>query len=204
MRKLSKQDLIKALEKAEKNPRDLIGLIGEFGFVGLSGAGTAALTSALLATATTTTITAPVLGSTFLGTLIGATVTVTTLTAAPLLGILAGGLVGIVITYFLLRLVKSGFNNDRKRTEYIKNLKEKIENYDRKSTTTISITNSIANLSGIYALLLKLNAVTVDGVATMFAGINNGSIDIEFALDNAKQILKNLSVNQKALPSPKK
>ena len=97
MKKLSKKELIKALEKAEKNPRDLGGLIGEFSLVGLAGAGSAAIASTLLASTATTTVAAPVLGSTFLGGLLGARVLVTTVVAAPTLPVVIWGIVGTVV-----------------------------------------------------------------------------------------------------------
>jgi hypothetical protein len=192
MKKLSKKELIKALEKAEKNPKDLGGIIGESFVVGLTGAGSAAIASTLLASTATTTVTAPVLGSTFLGGLVGARVLVTSIVAAPTLPVLAWTVGGIVVTHGLIKLVKSGSNNDKKRAEYVKALKEKISAYDKNIFNSTDKSIKMSKLAGIYVLLLKLDAVTTEGVETMFIGINNDSINIDFALTNAKSMLDSL------------
>jgi hypothetical protein len=197
MKKLSKKELIKALEKAEKNPRDIGGLIGDFSVVGLSGAGSAALASTLLATTTTTTVAVPVLGSTFLGSMLGARVLVTAVVAAPTLAVVAGAVGGIILTQGLIKLIKSGANNDKKRASYVKGLKEKILAYDNSVFDSTDKSVKISKLSGIYVLLLKLNIVNAEGVETMFAGVNNGSINIDFALTNAKSMFERLSPEQR-------
>jgi hypothetical protein len=192
MKKLSKKELIKALEKAEKNPRDLGGMIGEFSVVGLTSAGSAAIASTLLASTATTTVTAPVLGSTFLGGLVGARVLVTSLVAAPTLPVVAWAIGGAIVTHGLIKLVKSGSNNDKKRAEYVKALKEKISAYDNNVFNSTDKSIKMSKLAGIYVLLLKLDAVTAEGVETMFIGINNDSINVDFALTNAKSTLDSL------------
>lgn len=192
MKKLSKKELIKALEKAEKNPRDLGGMIGEFTVVGLTSAGSAAIASALLSSTTTTTVTGPVLGSTFLGGVVGARVIVTSLVAAPTLPVVAWAIGGAIVTHGLMKLVKSGLNNDKKRAEYVKALKEKISAYDINVFNSTDKSIKMSKLAGIYVLLLKLDAVTTEGVEAMFIGINNDSINIDFALTNAKSMLDSL------------
>ena len=192
MKKLSKKELIKALEKAEKNPRDLGGMIGEFTVVGLRSAGSAAIASALLSSTATTTVTAPVLGSTFLGGVVGARVIVTSLVAAPTLLVVAWAIVVAIVTHGLMKLVKSGLNNDKKRAEYVKALKEKISAYDINVFNSTDKSIKMSKLAGIYVLLLKLDAVTTEGVEAMFIGINNDSINVDFALTNAKSMLDSL------------
>jgi hypothetical protein len=192
MKKLSKEELITALEKAEKNPKDLGGLIGEYSVAGLAGAGSAAIAKTLLASTVTTTVTAPVLGSKFLGGLLGARVLVTTAVAAPTLPVVIWSVIGIVATQGLIKLVKSGSSNDRKRSEYIKALKEKISAYDENVSDYLDKGIKMSKLAGIYVLLLKLDAVTTEGVEAMFIGINNDSIDVDFALTNAKSMLDSL------------
>jgi hypothetical protein len=197
MKKLSKKELIKALEKAEKNPRDIGGLIGDFSVVGLSGVGSVALASTLLTTTTTTTVAAPVLGSTFLGSLLGARVLVTLVVAAPTLAVVVSAIGGIILTQGLIKLIKSGSNNDNKRAGYIKGLKEKILAFDNDVFFSTDNSIKISKLSGIYVLLLKLNIVNAEGVGTMFAGVSNGSINIDLALTNAKLMLESLSSEQR-------
>lgn len=193
IKKPSKEELIKALEKAEKNPKDIGGLIGQFGIVGLAGAGSAALASSLLASTVTTSVTAPVLGSTFLGGLVGARVLVTSLVAAPTLPVIGWAIAGTIATQGLIKLVKSGAKNDNKRDEYVKGLKEKIKIYEHTVSSSTDKEVKISKLAGIYALLLKLDAIAVEAVQTIFGGIGNGSIDIDFALSNAKSMLDELN-----------
>lgn len=193
MRKLTRQELIQALEKAEKNPQDRIGVIGQLGCMSVSGVGTGALTSALLTTTATTTVTAPVLGSTFLGNILGATVTVTTVAAAPVSAVAAGVGGGILLTYGLIKLIKSGFKSNRKRTEYIRRLREKIVDYDRKLIGIADRNVKMSRIAGIYGLLFKLNAITAEKAASILAGIHSGAIDVDIALSNAKAMLQRLN-----------
>lgn len=192
MSNLSRQELIKALETAEKNPRDKLGLVGEVGVMGLTGVGSAALASILLKTTTTTNMIAPVLGFKFLGRWLGATVPVI-ITKAPKAGYLVtiavGGVIGV---YGLIELIKSGVKSDKEISDYIKALKEKITTYDNSVIDSTDNNTKVSKLAGIYALLLKINAVTVEGVQTIFSGIENGSVDIDFALNNAKSMLEEI------------
>ena len=195
MSKLSRDELIKALETAEKNPRDRLGLIGEFGTAAGLGAGGAAIASSVLATTATTSVTAPVLGSTFLGGLLGARVAVTTIVAAPIASVIAVGAVGLWLGYGLIKLIKSGARSDKEIQDYIKALKEKIKAYDDSVVASTDKNTKVSKLAGIYAVLLKIDSsVTTENIQTMFTGIENGSVDIDFALDNAKSMLDKISL----------
>lgn len=193
MRKLTRRELIQALKKAEKNPQDRIGVIGELGCMGVSGAGSGALASALFSTTATTTATAPVLGSTFLGNILGATVTVTTVAAAPATAVAVGVGGGILLTCGLITLIKSGFNSNHKRTEYIRRLKEKIADYDRKMIGIADRNEKMSKIAGIYGLLFKLKAITAEKAESILAGIHSGAIDVDVALSNAKAMLQHLN-----------
>lgn len=192
MEKLSKEELIQALETAEKNPKDLGGRIGKFSLIGLAGAGSAAIASTALASTVTTTVAAPVLGSTVLGGLLGARVLVTTALAAPTLPVVAWGVVGIVATQCLIKLVESGFNNDRKRKKFIGALKKKVLNYGSSVSEATDGDLKIAKLSGIYAELLKIGAIEAEDVEVIISGVANGSIDSGFAIENATLIMEDI------------
>lgn len=197
MKKLSKEEYIQALEKAETSGRDRIGVFGEMGIQSLGGIGSGAAFSALLTTAvsTTSTVTAPVLGSTFLGGLLGAEVLVTStaIVAAPVTAVVAAGVGGLALSYFLIKMVKSGWNNDKTRIDYISKLREKITDYDKVVSSSTDLNSKLAKLAGIYALLLKLDVMVVEKVQMMFDGIAKGEINADFALKNAKSMLENVS-----------
>lgn len=198
MSKLSRNQLIKALETAEKNPRDRLGLIGEFGAAAGLSAGSAAIASSVLATTATTSVTAPVLGSTFLGGLLGASVSVTSVVAAPVTAVVAAGIVGAGLGYSLIKLIKSGAKSDKEIQNYIQALKEKIKAYDDSVVASTDRNIKVSKLAGIYAALLRIdNSITTENIQIMFAGIENGSIDIDFALNNAKSIFDNLTKKTK-------
>ena len=196
MKKLTKVEYIKALEKAEKSGRDKIGIIGEIGLQGLSGAGSAAAASALLTTAvtTTSTVTAPVLGSTFLGSLVGANAVVasTAIVAAPVAAVAAAGVGGLAASYFLIKLAKDGWKNDKRRSTYIKELQEKITHYEDLSHS-INDDSKLKKLAGIHATLLKLNIITVEKSQIIFDGIRTGAINPDFAIDNARQLFNEIN-----------
>jgi phosphoribosylcarboxyaminoimidazole (NCAIR) mutase len=193
---LSRDELIKALETAEKNPRDRLGFIGEFGTAAGLSAGSAAIASSVLATTATTSVTAPVLGSTFLGGLLGASVSVTSVVAAPVTIVVGTGVAGAVLGYSLIKLIKSGAKSDKEIQDYIKALKEKIKAYDDSVVASTDNNIKISKLAGIYAGLLKADSsLTAESVKTIFTGIENGSIDVDIALNNAKSIFDNLATN---------
>jgi len=192
MNKLSREELIKALEAAE-NSRDKLGLIGEFGTAAVSGAGSAAIASSVLATTATTSVTAPVLGSTALGKLLGATVLVTTKEAAKKPVILIAAVGGIALSYVLIKLIKSGAKSDKERQSYVKGLKEKIKAYDDSVVASTDKNIKVSMLAGIYAVLLKMDAMNVEDVQNIFTGIENDSINIDFAIDTAKSMRDELT-----------
>lgn len=196
MIKLSKSDYIKTLEKVEKGGRDKVGLLGEIGLQGLSGIGSAATASSLLATAvtTTSTVTAPVLGSTFLGGLVGANAVVasTAIVAAPVAIVVAAGLGGMVASYYLIRLAKDGWKNDKKRLKYVKELKEKISSFEELVSRSDE-KDSKAKLAGVHVLLLKLDAITVENSQMIFNQVKNGIIDTDIAVQKAKLMLEHIS-----------
>ncbi|WP_200385941.1 hypothetical protein [Thiocapsa imhoffii] len=201
MDKLSKEDLIRALETAEKSSGDLGGRVGEIGIMGLTGAGTAAVTSTALTTVVTTasTATAPVLGSTFLGGLLGATVTTTStaVVAAPLLPVIGAAALGVFLSKGIITLVKSGWNNDFKREKYIAELRKKVAAYDTVPSVAGNPAAQLAKLAGIYATLLKLDVIESDKVQSVFKGIENGSVSADYALTNAKKLADSLLLASK-------
>lgn len=192
MSKLSREELIKALETVE-NSRDKLGLIGEFGTAAVSSAGSAAIASSVFATTATTSVTAPVLGSTVLGEWLEATVLVTTKIAPKKTVIAIAAVAGVALSYGLIKLIKSGAKSDKERQGYIKGLKEKIKAYDDSVVDSTDKNIKVSMLAGIYAVLLKMDAMNVEDVQNIFTGIENDSINIDFAIDTAKSMRDELT-----------
>jgi hypothetical protein len=201
MIKLSKSDYIKTLEKVEKGGRDKIGLLGEIGLQGLSGIGGAAAASSFLATTvtTTSTVTAPVLGSTLLGSLVGANAVVasTAVVAAPIAAVAAAGLGGMFASYYLIRLAKDGWKNDKKRLKYIEELKEKISSFEELVSRSDE-KGSKAKVAGVHALLLKLDFISVENSQMVFNQMEKGIIDANFAMQDAKLLLESIEYDNKS------
>jgi hypothetical protein len=200
MIKLSKNDYIKTLEKVEKGGRDKIGLLGEIGLQGLSGIGSAAAASTLLATTvtTTSTVTAPVLGSTLVGYLVGANAVVATtaVVAAPFAVVAAAGLGGMAASYYLIKLAKDGWKNDKKRLKYIEELKEKISHFEE-SAYRSDEKYAKTKLAGVHALLLKLDVITVENSQMIFNQMKSGIIDADFAMQDAKLLFESIENDYK-------
>lgn len=201
MKKLSKNDYIKTLEKIEKGGRDKVGLLGEIGLQGLGGAGSAFAASSLLATTvtTTSTLTAPVLGSTFIGSLVGANAVVasTAIVAAPVAAVAAAGIGGMFASYYLIRLAKDGWKNDKKRLKFIKELKDKINSFDESVSHSDEKTTK-EKLAGVHALLLKLDVITVENSQMIFNQIESGIIEADFAMQDAKLLFKAIEDDSKS------
>lgn len=201
MDNLSREELIEALEKAEKNRRDRIGVVAENITAGAVGGGSAAAASVLLASTVTSTVTAPVLGSTFLGGLLGAEVAVATVVAAPFTSVLAIGVGGFFIGKKLIKLIKGGQLSEQQIKEYIEDLKKRIKAFDDSIVACIGNDSSIdkdekiAELKGIYAILLRFKTVSLEKVKIMINGIENGSVNINSALNNAKSMLEEIEKN---------
>lgn len=198
MDNLSREELIEALEKAEKNSRDRIGVAAETITAGAIGGGSAAAASVLLASTVTSTVTAPVLGSTLLGGWLGAEVVVATVVAAPFTSLLAAGVGGFIVGKKLIKLIKSGQMSDKQIEEYIKELNKRIKAFDDSIVAcigkdfSIDKDEKIAELKGIYAILLRFKTVSLEKVKIIINGIENGSVDINFALNNAKSMIEEI------------
>jgi hypothetical protein len=79
--------------------------------------------------------------------------------AAPVAIVAAAGLVGMVASYYLIRLAKDGWENDKKRLKYVKELKEKISGFEELVSRSDE-KDSKAKLAGVHVLLLKLDVIT--------------------------------------------
>jgi hypothetical protein len=125
-------------------------------------------------------VTAPVLGSQFLGSLLGAKVatTATVLVAAPFVTVMAIAVGGVALSYGLIKLVKNSKEQDMIREQYKQELRQKIVNYDFNADEK----TKVKQIESIYQQLIKSDLLSKDG-------ISKGVLDLDLAFHNASKLL---------------
>lgn len=189
MKKLSKEDYIRALRKLENSPSDRIGILGKIGIAG-AGAGVGALGASSVASMFGSTT---LLGSTWLASIAGGVFVTTT----PIGWVIGTATAGSIAAYGLSKLVYSGGKNDERKKSIIEDIKNKIDNYKNKIQSKQD-SNKIGQVAGAYAELLENNLIDKEKVTAILAGVENGSINAEQALVIAENILNEAS-NAKSL-----
>ena len=180
MRTITKEEYIKTLKELENSSPDKIGTIGTVSNVAI---GTA--TGVLGAPAIASTLGgATFMGSTSLASIVGGVLTVST----PVGWIVGIGAVGALSTYTIAKLISSGAKNDERKSHTIAELKKKIDAYNEE-IKTVNSSEKINKLAGAYALLLENNLIDKETVISIIKGVEDNTIDAEYALYLAKKKL---------------
>jgi len=128
MKKLNKEDYLRALERMKRSQRDRIGILGELGVTGIGTAAGVALSGMIASIVGASTLA----GSTTLASIAGGVFVTTT----PVGWVAGSAIAGGALAYGLGRLIKSGAKCDYLKESKIQDLKEKIEELDRAASNT--------------------------------------------------------------------
>lgn len=178
-KKLTKEELLKAIEQLENNPDDRINFLTDIGAVGIGAVGAGA--AAFAFGGTTTSI------------LFGL---VTIPVAAPIGVIAVGAALGGAALFGAKRFLFDGTSQQGKREEMLRQLKDKlqeIENEERKSTI------SDEDKTEFYSFLkepLKLDLISAEESQKLMELVEKG----ELSLSDAYQLVIDILSEIKGLP----
>jgi hypothetical protein len=171
-RKLSKDELLKAIEQIEKNPDDRINFLTDIGAIGVGAVGAGAAAFAF--------------GGTAVPILFGL---ITVPVAAPI-GVVAGAAaLGGAALFGVKRFLIDGTHQQGKREEMLRQLKEKLremETEERKSTIGDNDKNEF------YSFLkepLKLNLISPEDAQRLMEVVEKGELSISDAYQVVQEIL---------------
>ena len=182
---LNKQDYINALKKLEKSPNDRIGTLGEIG-VAATGAVAGGLAAGSLASVFGLTT---LFGSSTLAS-IGAGVFIVSNPVGWVFGTAAAG---AAAAYGISRFVKSGGVSDERKKQSIKDIREKITEYEV-NANKLEPDERIGQLAGAFVLILENDFITQDEVTSIIQGVENGQIKIDAAFLIVNSLLEEMEL----------
>ncbi|MBE9058840.1 hypothetical protein [Sphaerospermopsis sp. LEGE 08334] len=181
-KKLTKEELLKAIEQLEKNPHDRMSFLADIGAIGVGAIGAGAAAFAF--------------GGTTASILFGL---IAVPVAAPV-GVVAGAaLLGGAALFGAKRFLFDGTYQQGKREEMLRQFKDKlreIENEERKSTI------SDKNKTEFYSFLkepLKLDLISAEEAQKLMELVEKG----ELSLSDAYQLVIDILSEVKGLPPSK-
>ncbi len=180
---LTVDEYIRALEKMKKSPRDRVGVLGELGATGLGGVAGAGLAGATASAAGIATI----FGSSTLGSILGGIFVTTTPVGWVVGSIAIGGAVG----YGISKLANSGGKSDAIKQMNIRDLQERIRTLQNQSQYSPKTNDKMKKVIEGIQLLIKNNKISQDESTALLAGIENGSMTIDFVFSTINEILSN-------------
>ncbi|ESA32461.1 nc domain-containing protein [Leptolyngbya sp. Heron Island J] len=185
-KKVSKKELIKAIEQLEKNPHDRIRILGEIGVAGIGAAGAGAFAAVVSASSTAIPIYTALTGA--------------VLTAAAPVTLVAGAAVaGGLATYGVAKLIKNGATQEAKRQEMKKRLEERLRNLEAKERHSAITPKDKDAFIVFLKPLLEHNLVTAEIAQQLIESIESGQMPLE----ETYKLLYDIISDAKGLPPGK-
>jgi transcription initiation factor TFIIIB Brf1 subunit/transcription initiation factor TFIIB len=125
------------------------------------------------------------LGSTFLGSLLGGVFVTTT----PIGWVVGSTAAAAVLTYAGLKIFKSGVKNSIKNEMRIQEIKKKIEELEKKANKTNKKEEKFQQLIKMYKILLDKGFLSEKDMESIFKSIKENKINIDEAFKAAKKLL---------------
>ncbi|NBD31967.1 MAG: hypothetical protein GVY17_03075 [Cyanobacteria bacterium] len=174
----TKQQLIDAIGKMEKNPSQKAEILGNLGIATVGGVGGGAAAAFL----GSSSVAIPLVTA-----LTGATITVA---AAPVF-IGAGAIVGVGAMIGATQLAKNTGKHEGKRQEILREVKEKLREFEKKERSkTVTEDDKIKLYSELRkAMSLKKNPMSKEDAAEIMNGVETGKISLEEAYRIIKDLL---------------
>ncbi|MEM7594477.1 MAG: hypothetical protein AAF383_23710 [Cyanobacteria bacterium P01_A01_bin.83] len=168
-RKLTKEQILKAIEDLEKNPHDKLGILADIGIGAVGAAGAGAAVAAFG-------------GTSMLFGLI---------TVAPPVGLVVGGAaLGAAALVGAKKMLFDGTYNEGKRAEILRQLKDRLREVETKERVN-NVGDSDKN--EFYILLkepIKLNLLTPEKAQQLISVVESGQISITEAIKLLEDIIK--------------
>jgi hypothetical protein len=185
-KKVSKKELLKAIEQLEKNPHDRVRILSEIGVVGIGAAGAGAVAAAVGASSTAIPIYTA---------LTGAALTV----AAPVTLVAGAAVAGGLATYGVAKLLKNGVTQEAKRQEIKKRLKERLRELDATEQQTAVTQDDQTSFIIFLKTPLEQNLVTAEQAKQLIDFVEAGQMPLE----EAYKLLYDIISDAKGLPPSK-
>ncbi|MBD2578178.1 hypothetical protein [Oscillatoria sp. FACHB-1406] len=176
-KKPSKEQLLKAIEKLEKNPGDRVGILADVGIAAFGAAGAGALAAVFGAGATSIPIVTALTGASLV-------------VAAPVTLVAGAAVAGGAAIFGITRLIKGSGYSEGKRAEILSNLKDRLKEVEAKERQS-SLSGD--DKTGFYVFLkepLQLELISPEDARQLMSAVESGQIPIK----EAYQLLKNIIV----------
>lgn len=175
-KKVTKEQILKAIEQLEKNPDDKLGILGDIGITALGAVGAGVAVAAAGITTSIPIITA-ITG-------IGMVV------AAPL-GLVAGAaLAGGAACYGVSRLIKGGGYNEAKKAEMLQKLKEQLREVEAKERASKLEDSDKTKFIVSLKEPVRLNLISPKEAQDLMRAVESGQIPIKEAINMVKAIVE--------------
>lgn len=175
---LTKDKLIKIIEKLEKNPKDRVGVLADIGVTAIGAAGAGA--AAAFFGATTASI--PIVTA-----LTGATITIA---AAPVALVAGSVIAGGAAMYGVSRLIKGGGSMEGKRKQLLADYKDKLKNIEAKERQSSFNDQDKTNFYSFLKDPLRYNLISPDDARDLMQAVESGHMSLSEAYKLVGQVLE--------------
>ncbi|MBH8572939.1 hypothetical protein I8752_07890 [Nostocaceae cyanobacterium CENA369] len=182
----NKEQLLRTIERLERNPDDKVGILADVGItaLGVAGAGAAA------AFFGTTTASIPI---------ITALTGIGMVVAAPV-GLVAGAAVaGGAAVYGISRLIKDGGFNEGKRNQLLHEYREKLREVEAKDKRSEVKEHDITDFYVFLKEPLKLNLLSAEDAYQLIQAVENGQIPLSEAYKLVGQLFDDQSLQDEKI-----
>lgn len=172
---------INALEQMKNSSRDRIGILGDLGATSVGGMAGAGLAGTTASAAGVTTL----FGSSTLASILGGIFVTTTPVGWVLGSIVVGGAVGCGIG----KLVRSGGQNDVVRKMNMRELERRIREQKIRAQNITGHEEKMRKMIEGLQLLVRNQVITQEDATGLLAGIEKGSITVNFAFKTIQEMI---------------
>jgi hypothetical protein len=173
---LTKDQLLKIIEKLEKNPNDRVGILADIGVAALGAAGAGAAAAVL----GTTTASIP---------MITALTGIGMVVAAPVALVAGAAAAGGAAVYGVSRLIKDGGFHEGKRNQLLNEYKEKLREVEAKERQSNFDEHDRTRFYSFLKEPLKHNLISPNDAQQLMQAVENGHISLSEAYKLVGQVL---------------
>ncbi|HEY9625517.1 MAG TPA: hypothetical protein V6C78_34675 [Crinalium sp.] len=177
-KKMTKEQLLKAIGRLEKNPNDRVGILAEVGITAAGAVGAGA--AAALFGATTAAI--PIITV-----LTGATIPV----AAPLALVAGAAVAGAAAMYGVVKLVKDGGIHEGKQKQLLDEYKERLKEIEIKERSSKLDENDKTKFHLFLREPLQHDLISPDDAYQLMQAVENGHLSLSEAYKLVGQLFSN-------------
>ena len=180
---MKKEELIKQIERLEKNPGDRVGILGDIGVTAAGAIGGGAVAAALGSSIASIPIFTAITG-------IGMVV------AAPVALVAGAAVAGGAVVYGVSRFIKGGGFHEGKRNQLLNELRENLKEAEVKERQS---TLDERDKTKLYSLLkepLRHELITPEDAQQLMEAVETGQIPLSEAYKLIENILSSVQISQ--------